>query len=706
MLTKIQALKERMAQEEGFSLVEVMVAILVIGILTAIVVPTYINSQNELNSQKTRAALQSAGLAIEQEAGDNNGLYPTYLPNELKNNPETSKFVYSYSNGRTSWCIQAPSTVGKLFISSSSGGKVISTTCTEENIAEGSDTPWRTPIVATPGTPIIASHAWASNETSARTTLNIPAGSCVLDASDTAEWGPKTTLEYRIKAVNVNRGNEELLSPWGAGTSVSMQLPGWLPGETVRYSAQTRCVITNGIDHPYRSEFSPEVQRNIAMFVVNPVDFSVTTAAWVDNATFRASASWEANAFCPAGERQYRLKVASSGGSTMTGATTWRSWASSQSSDVTAWTSGGTTTFTHTVGCLLPTGARVASTDTVEVVNNTLRPPTAPTGLAAVANVVYNSPATPTGMEWNTVTCQTGTPQYLVTRTLGGSWNSGWVTASEITLNLTPEVNYAHTVTAKCVSGSVSSINSPASAALAFKAEFVTPWEPAAAPTGLTLTVATTSTTKSNHKLTWSAATCTSPGSVIQYRPARTTIDGDSLGSNPTFASAWQTSLSYTIPSSWLKFGSTIGVKVQSRCYNATSGLASVDSGATSAEKKGTLGIDAPDYPGRPTVSTAGRVTIPAATCPTDTTAKYRVEELNANTYQKTGDVYLNYSTSRAFNSSATKSNHNGWSGVSATGSTFVIRCDGANHTASSGYTYGYWYWGGSVSGVYSYAQG
>jgi type IV pilus assembly protein PilA len=38
--------RKQLFQEEGFSLMEVMVAILIVGILAAIAVPVYINAQN------------------------------------------------------------------------------------------------------------------------------------------------------------------------------------------------------------------------------------------------------------------------------------------------------------------------------------------------------------------------------------------------------------------------------------------------------------------------------------------------------------------------------------------------------------------------------------------------------------------------------------------------------------------------------------
>lgn len=619
MLNKLQALKQNHSREEGFSLIEVMVAILVIGILTAIIVPTYINSQNEINSQSTKAALQSAGLAIEQEAIDNNGLYPTYMPNELKNNPESAKYVYSYNDERTAWCLQAPSTVGKLFVSSSSGGKIIAAPCTEENIAEGSDTPWVAPVVKTPNVPVIASHSWASNETTAKTTLTLSGSSCTLSSADQAEWGSKTILQYRAKAVNNARSGETVFTSWSPNTSVNFTLPGWLPGEEVAYSTQARCLISNGIDYSYASSYSPEVKRNVATFVVNPISFSNTTGTWINASTFRAVSSWSA-AFCPAGTKQYLLAIKSSGGSTMAGSTTWNSWAQSDTSDATAWASGGTTTFTHTVGCLLPNGTRITSTPTVDSSNNTIRPPAIPGGLVAVDS--DTAAITPTGVKWNAVTCQTGTPQYLLTRIVGGSWNSGWIAGTALDLTLAVNTNYSYNVEARCVSGSLSSTGSGDSASVSFTTRYTIPDAPG--KVGTYGHNGTGPATFKDNVLTWQAVTCVN--STPQYAVRQIMKNGDAITTSQP-SSGWTISgTSYQINSSWLPTGSTVQFEANARCVGA--GGTSPEAGwTTSADAKWTTSIDAPTSPTSLSFTNAGNATwsAPSTKCDSGATLQYIV---------------------------------------------------------------------------------
>jgi type IV pilus assembly protein PilA len=69
-------LRQRMARDEsGFTLVELLVVMLILGLLIAVAIPTFFNQKQKANDADSKAMAHTAQTAIETYATDHNGSY-------------------------------------------------------------------------------------------------------------------------------------------------------------------------------------------------------------------------------------------------------------------------------------------------------------------------------------------------------------------------------------------------------------------------------------------------------------------------------------------------------------------------------------------------------------------------------------------------------------------------------------------------------
>lgn len=115
----LQNLRERSGSESGFTLVELLVVMLILGILAAIAIPSFFNQRDKASDASAKTDVRTAQTAMETYATDNNGSYAAANAAALQNIESTlndaSGLVATPTGGGTGYTVSADSSTGTGF---------------------------------------------------------------------------------------------------------------------------------------------------------------------------------------------------------------------------------------------------------------------------------------------------------------------------------------------------------------------------------------------------------------------------------------------------------------------------------------------------------------------------------------------------------------------------------------------------------------
>jgi prepilin-type N-terminal cleavage/methylation domain-containing protein len=124
--------------EEGFSILELLIVMIILGIIASVSIPVYLNQQKINETRALETNLIQASVYVEQAKYDNDGLYPTnYVADNLLH-VDTRAFVYSYSTNQLVYCLEGTDSDGTNYFVSSMNKEASTKSCQQANVVPNS----------------------------------------------------------------------------------------------------------------------------------------------------------------------------------------------------------------------------------------------------------------------------------------------------------------------------------------------------------------------------------------------------------------------------------------------------------------------------------------------------------------------------------------------------------------------------------------
>jgi type IV pilus assembly protein PilA len=124
----LDTLRKRLRSEKGFTLIELLVVMIILAILMAVAIPSYLSFRDRANKSAAGANLRAAIPSVEAYFSDNgsySGMTAAYLQGTYDQSIDTvNLFVKSVS--ATTYCVwtQSPNDIDKVAYKAGPNGKI------------------------------------------------------------------------------------------------------------------------------------------------------------------------------------------------------------------------------------------------------------------------------------------------------------------------------------------------------------------------------------------------------------------------------------------------------------------------------------------------------------------------------------------------------------------------------------------------------